>query len=210
MPDITPVVRPPNPVDLIRESVNAAAQLGITVSTIPDLGVHCTSQHPPCWEREGRADCVSPLGAVLIARQPPIPSADDALAHVLGVSVLWVIGFDDGCAKQAPSTAFANGPARLLYAQGFEAGTTFRAVMHRRAGVPVERPDDAPTRPLVIDTPRSVLAELLAAHTPAQVLTLAADDFAARAGRLSADDAQLLAVVEFTLREMAADVQDVE
>lgn len=202
MSDISPATRPSDPVDLIRQAVNAADRMGITVSTVQSLGVHCTSTHAPRWERDGRTDCVSPLGAVLLVMQPPVPDIDAAIAHALGVSTLWCIGFDDGQAKQPPSNAFAAGPARRLYAEGFEAGTTFRAVMHRRQGVPVERPLGQDTEPMQLETPRSVIAELVSSLTVAQVLEALADSIPGR--KLPADDAAEWVEV---LRELAEEAR---
>jgi len=204
MPDITPVVRPSDPtVEIIRRAVNAAHAAGLTVSTVPDLGVHCTSTHAPRWEVEQRVQVVSPLGAVLLMIQPTIPDADKALSHVLGVGKLWVIGFDEACggAKQVSETS-------RLYGEGFAAGAEFRAVMHLRQGVPVARPAEV-TEPVQIDTPRSLIAELLAALTPSQGMEALADSCRARAEGLPADMAEDLAVVEHTLREMAAELRGV-
>lgn len=209
-PDITPVLHSPTPVDLIREAVNAATKAGVTVSTVQSLGVHCTSTHAPTWERDGRTDCVSPLGAVLLVMQPPVSDVDAAVAHALGVSTLWAIGFDDGCSKQPPSGAFAVGPAKLLYAQGFEAGTTFRAALHRRQGVPVERSPlhgvsaagyaDAASGPTRIE-------ETLDSLSVSEGFEKWADSLRRRADKLPADQADELNMAEAMLREFAVDLK---
>jgi len=182
-PDIEHATRPPNPtVEIIRRAVNAAHAAGLTVSTVPDLGVHCVSTHSPRWEVEQRVQVLSPLGAVLFALQPHIVDADAALAHVLGVGKLWVIGFDDACAgAKQPSEA------SRLYGQGFAAGIEFRAVMHRRAGVPDERPADERTEPMQVETPASVLANLIAEVSVSQVLEALANSIPGRG--LPIDDA---------------------
>jgi hypothetical protein len=210
MPDITPVVRPPNPiVEIIRRAVNAAHAAGLTVSTVPDLGVHCVSTAQPLWEVEQRVQVISPLGAVLLALQPQIVEADAALAHALGVNRIWICGFDEGQAGEKSDLLVDSGPAAQLYGQGFTAGVEFRAVMHRRAGVPVERPD-APTRPIPLETPRALVAGLLATLTVSQVLEAAADDLRERGPKLPADQADDLAQAEAMLREFAADFARVD
>jgi hypothetical protein len=114
-PDITPVVRPNPTVEIIRCAVNAAHAMGLTVSTVPDLGVHCTST--------------------------------------------------------------------------------------------LERAATEPTNP--VDTPRSLIAELLDSLTTSQALEALADTCRARAAKLPADLADDLTVVEHTLREMAAEMRGV-
>ncbi len=179
MPDITPSVRPPNPtIEIIRRAVNAAHAAGLTVSTVPDLGVHCTSTHDPRWEVEQRVQVLSPLGAVLLALQPHIVDADAALAHVLGVNRIWVQGFDEGQSGEKSNLLVNEGPAARLYNDGWKAGVEFRAIMHRRAGVPVERPANETTPP--VDTPRALIASLIDSMTVAQVLEALADSIPRR------------------------------
>lgn len=179
-PDTTPVVRPPDPtVEIIRRAVNAAHAAGLTVSTVPDLGVHCTSSHGARWEADQRTRAISPLGAVLLIVQPHISDADSALAHVLGVNVLWVIGFGDGCGG-ARKAEDISGPAARLYSEGWTAGVEFRAIMHRRAGVPVERADDQPTAPIPGGTPFALLAEAIGILAVSEVLEALAESIPGR------------------------------
>lgn len=199
MPDIERVTRPPDPtVEIIRRAVNAAHDAGITVSTVPDLGVHCTSTMDPRWEVEQRVQVVSPLGAVLLALQPHIVDADAALSHVLGVGKLWVIGFDDavGGAKQVSE-------ASRLYGDGFAAGVEFRAIMHRRAGVPVERADDQPTAPIPGGTPAALLAEAIGILAVSEVLEALAESIPGRGW-----DADESADCAIELRALAEDYRD--
>ncbi len=189
MPDITPAVRPPNPiVEIIRKAVNAAHAAGLTVSTVPDLGVHCTSTHAPRWEVEQRVQVISPLGAVLLALQPAIVDADAALAHALGVNRIYILGFDEGQSGLKSNLLIDEGPAARLYGQGFAAGVEFRAIMHRRAGVPVERAPDEPTP--VVGPPRDLLVEAMKHLTVSEVLETLAETVPGRAGtEMSVDDA---------------------
>lgn len=206
MPDITPI-RPSalaNPtVEIIRKAVNAAHAAGLTVSTVADLGVSCTSTYAPTWVVSERVDVISPLGAVLLAEQPPIADADAALAHVLGANRIWVMGFDEGQSGQKSDLLVEAGPAARLYGQGFAAGVEFRAVMHRRQGVPVEQPAPEVTRPLVVETPRQLIADLLDTLTVSQGLEALADSFNRRRATLPHDPGAETNVFELTLREMA-------
>jgi hypothetical protein len=203
MTDISPAVRPFEPIRLIAEAVNVALRAGLTVSAVPALGVHCVSTAKPRWEPEARVQVISPLGAVLLARQPPIPDADAALAHALGVGRLYVVGFDDGCAGQSPSVSMSGGTASRLYGDGFVAGAQFRAVMHRRQAVPVERGAEV-TGPVHVGASRSVISELIASLTVAQVLTALADSIPGRGW--GADDS---ADCTEELRAMADDYKSV-
>lgn len=81
---------PEDPTEIIRRAVNAAIATGLTVSTVPDLGVHCTSGHGQRWEADQRVRVLSPLGAVLLMRQPQISDADAALAATLDVNPIWI------------------------------------------------------------------------------------------------------------------------
>lgn len=204
----TKLVRPSDPTDIIRSAVNAATGCGLTVSTVPHLGVHCTSTHAPRWEIEARVEVISPLGAVLLAEQPRIPDADRALADALGVNTIWVIGFDHAQAGEKKSEAYVRGQAAELYAQGYAAGEKFRTEMHRRQGVPLERSATETTRPLAVETPRQLIAGLLDSLTVSQVFEYAADSLRARREKLTGESADKIEVLETTAREMAELARD--
>lgn len=155
---------------LITDAINAAHLLGIAVTTDPRLGVKCPSTEKPRWERDPATPAVSPLGAVLLHLQPPIPLADDALIHVLGSKMLFHLGIEDGCGGAPVSTNLTRGPDGQLYRDGWMLGKVVRTFLatevcepHRtryargercpkcRAGVPVERPEGDVTLRIVMD-----------------------------------------------------------
>jgi hypothetical protein len=225
MPDISHVTRPPViPVSgaarILTDALNQAHARGLTVSTDADLGVIATSTHRPGWEVDPRARAVSVLGCVLLAHQPPIVDVDHALAYVFGTRPEFAEGIEEGCAgKPAPDTA------DRLFCDGYVLGVQMRVLVwtvpcavhltrFRRGercpqcadGVPVPRPAAETTRPL--DTPRSLIAGLLAALTTAQVLEAVADDFRARrSGPVTPREAIDLDMAEQMLRELAVDFE---
>lgn len=225
-PDITPVVRPfiirgTGAAQILTDALNAAHARGLTVSTDSDLGVICTSTAQPKWEPAAFAPAVSVLGCVLLAHQPPIADVDAALTHVFGTRPEFHKGIEEGVAgKPAPETA------DQLFAEGYFLGVQMRTLVWTvpcgthmvrfprgglcpqcAAGVPVPRSADEITTPVQIDTPRSLIAELLNALTPSQGLEALADSCRDRAPKLPPDMAEDLRIVEFTLREMAAEVR---
>jgi hypothetical protein len=198
MPDIENVTRPfvirgTGAAQILTDSLNAAHAAGLTVSTAPDLGVICTSTAHPKWEPEAFAPAVSVLGAVLLARQPPIVDVDEALAYVFGHRPEFAEGIEDGVGgKPAPETA------DRLFCEGYFLGVQMRTLVATvpcalhltryprggkcpdcAAGVPVERPAETTER-MQIDTPRSVIAELISSLTVAQVLEALADSIPGR------------------------------
>lgn len=153
------------PAQIITDAVNAAHRQGITVSTDPRMGVRCPSSAAPRWERHPSAEAVSPLGAVLLAEQPPIELADEALCHVLGSKMLFHLGIEDGCGGAVMSANLTRGLDAQLYRDGWKLGEQLRVLIstvvcepHRMrhlrgercpmcaAGVPVPRPDEPTLR----------------------------------------------------------------
>ena len=197
--DIQPAIRPSDPLALIRAAVRAASAAGIPVSTNPDMGVLCPSTHAPSWERDPRAPAISALGAVLIAHQPRIPLADEALAHVLGVEPIWTCGFDDAAEGKDPTaSAVIRGPAVRKYADGFRAGAEFRA-LH---AAPTASPDTETTNPVMFPlgrAPRTLIQQLLGPLTIADALDALADTLPSR--RLSSEQ---LADIDEDLRDQAS------
>lgn len=227
MPDIENVTRPPvipaaGAARILTDAVNVAHARGLTVSTRRDLGVVCVSIVEPSWQLDPRASAVSVLGALLLERQPPIVNIDQALSWVFGSRPEFHEGIEEGVAG-------VDGGGRStdrLFAEGWFIGVQMRTLVSTvpcpthltryprgercprcAEGVPVERPAAETTRPLVLDTPRSLIAGLLASLTPSQVLEAVADDFhARRAGPLGAHEADSFDMVESMLRELATDM----
>lgn len=130
MPDISPVTRP-GPAQIVTHAVLDAVDRHLTVSSKPDLGVHCTSTHAPAWELSPRAEAISPLGAVLLSKQPQVSEPVAALAHVLGVGWMWQQGFDHGCAAEPLNKNHIIGLDRALYADGYAVGAEVRVLLNR-------------------------------------------------------------------------------
>ncbi len=224
-PDITPAVRPflirsGGAARILTDSLNAAHGTGVTVTTGTDLGVVCTSTADPRWEIDPRASAVSLLGCVLLIKQPPIADAEKALSHVFDTRREFINGIELGVTGEAAPEV-----ADELLAEGYFLGVQMRTLVATvpctlhltrfpRGGmcpqcagaVPVERSTTETTRPL--DTPRSLIAGLLASLTPAQVLERVADDFRARrVGPLTPREATELDMAEQMLRELAVDFE---
>ncbi len=214
MPEITSASepRPASPLRLIAEAIKTATAAGHVVTAEATLGLVCNSTSMPRWEHDPRAAAISPLGALLLAHQPPIPLADEALAHLLGTSMIYVLGLDDGCVGATPSSTIARGPAARLYADGYTIGTELRALLHRkyRDGVPIARPADEttdriPTRNL--DMRRAAATRLLVALPVSAALELVAEMACGRAAEATGDVAQELLAGEAMLRELALDLR---
>jgi hypothetical protein len=131
MPDIEPATRPTNPARIVTDAILAAVDKHLKVSSNPDLGVHCTSTYAPGWEVDPRASAISPLGAVLLARQPEINEPIAALVHALGVGFMWQEGFDHGCAADALNENHLAGLDRDLYRDGYKVGAEARVLLNR-------------------------------------------------------------------------------
>jgi hypothetical protein len=130
-----------SPAARVKTAVLEAHRRGYHVS--PDAqytGVLLASTHVPTWERDARTDVISPLGAVLLVAQPAIPNMDDAIATALGTQIEYHLGYELGCAGEVVSEVLNKSPRARLAGQGFVDGAEMRALLHRRAGVPVARP----------------------------------------------------------------------
>ena len=120
---------------ILTDSVNAAIAVGLTISLDSDmLGVVCTSSEAPLWEIDPMAKEISPLGAVLLATQPPLVDEDRALAHVFGSRPEFHEGIEDGaCGRRNLARD------DRLYTEGHLLGVQVRELIQRRYGIPVER-----------------------------------------------------------------------
>lgn len=123
--------RPRTPIQIITDAVNAVDKIGVRLTTDRSPGVICTSTLDPTWERDPRARAVSPLGAVLLIEQPKEVELDPALAEALGVSVMWHLGFEFGCAGEELDPRLNKPPAARLAGEGFIAGVEMRGLLQR-------------------------------------------------------------------------------
>jgi hypothetical protein len=205
--DITPVTRPSDPAAIVRDAVNEANIRGIPVSADATYsGVVCNSTHQPRWERDKSTEVVSVLGAVLLVAQPPIPDLDDALKFALGTQIEWHLGLELGVAGAVPSEALNKSPRARLAGQGYAAGAELRAMLHRRAGVPIERsPVETTDRiPYLADVQdaairRAAAARLLEAITVSDAIELVSElaraRYAEETDALKREELQLVAEV---------------
>lgn len=118
---------PRHPVEIVRESVLNQRAAGVRVR-IGTLGVHCTSQEVPRWERDPRETGVSPLGAVLL-EHPEAPPCDphEALAALFDAPLAFVDGMADGIDKAEPDKDCAeNITIGRRYIGGWEIGYRYR------------------------------------------------------------------------------------
>ncbi len=124
-----------NAAQLLTDAVNAALNAGIAVSTDSDmLGVVCTSSESPLWELDPLAKEIAPLGAVLLATQPPLADEDRALSHVFQSRPEFHEGIEDGAAGRR-NLAHDD----QLYTAGHLLGVQIRELIQRRLGIPIER-----------------------------------------------------------------------
>ena len=123
---------PQHPIELIREAVLNQRAAGIYVRVGAPLGVHCTSQQPPCWERDPREASVSPLGACLLEHSyaPPI-DPHEALAVLFDAPLAFVDGLADGMEKVEPDRTRTGKPGALAYIGAWEQGYRFREELLR-------------------------------------------------------------------------------
>jgi len=214
MPD-PHIIRSTGAARILTDAVNAAHDRGLTVVAARDLGVICTSIVEPTWEVDPRAaTAISPLGAVLLDRKPPIVNIDMALSWVFGSRPEFHEGIEDGVVGQRDMRRDDK-----LYLDGVFIGAQLRELIQRRQGVPIERSaihavstagyaDAAaiePTRP--VETPKAVLASLLAKMSVPDALEAMADGFEQKRAQLGGDAADDLNVFEQTLRELAAEAR---
>lgn len=129
MPEIaTSIPNVPAPIEILKYAVQHAHARRIRVRA-GDLGVVCTSTHGPVrWEPDPgrREDVVSPLGAVLLAEQPPGADPHEAAAHALGIPLAWVMGLEDGLELAPKDPAWMASSRRALYEHGRESGVLLR------------------------------------------------------------------------------------
>src|SRR6185369_15358066 len=93
-------------VQILVDAVNAAHAKRIPIIASTDRGVTCISTHAnERWARRpGRG--LSPVGAVILDRQPRAMEADEAACEALGVSYAWLIGFEAGCGGELPHASW--------------------------------------------------------------------------------------------------------
>lgn len=120
--------RSPAPIEMIKEAVTGVRGKGIHVHA-DDFGVSATSMEgPDHWELDplARRRGCNPIGAVLLAFQPPSVDVPEAACLALGVSACWLEAFCDGVAIAPRNSRWMQSRQRDLYQNGFESGTNFR------------------------------------------------------------------------------------
>jgi len=122
---------PRHPIEVIREAVLNQRASGVPVRIGP-LGVHCTSQQPPCWERDPREKGVSPLGAVLLEHTYALPiDPHESLAVLFDAPVAFVDGLADGLDRVEPDKTRTGKAGALAYIAAWEQGNRFREELLR-------------------------------------------------------------------------------
>jgi hypothetical protein len=120
-------IRQVEPVDLLKEAVEAAKAKGIRVR-IGSAGVIPVGTHGDVrWglDELNRDTGVDPLGAVLLHAQPPSIDPEQAVALALGVNRAFVDGLADGLALGPKDSRWVSSPARLNYMKAYELGCNF-------------------------------------------------------------------------------------
>jgi hypothetical protein len=111
----------------IHDAILWCAKQGIPVA--PDvIGVTCVSQQHKRWARDERSPAVSPLGAVILHRQPP--SADPYKAAAIALDdcgLAFIGGVEDGLTRTTPSAEMLSSARRALYIQGTQLGAWLRS-----------------------------------------------------------------------------------
>jgi hypothetical protein len=129
---------PLHPIEIIRSAVLSQRASGVYVR-IGTLGAHCTSQEPPCWERDPREKGVSPFGATLIENSfAPAIDPHEALAALFDAPLAFVDGMADGMDRAEPDKCRAeNLAAGRAYIGGWEIGYRFRGGDAARGVLPM-------------------------------------------------------------------------
>lgn len=120
--------RSPAPVELIKEAVTGVRESGVRVHA-GDFGVTATSTHgPDRWELDplAREPGCNPIGAVVLAFQPPAIDLPAAACQALGVSLCWLEAFCSGVALEPRDSMWMQSRQRDLYQNGYEGGCNFR------------------------------------------------------------------------------------
>lgn len=112
--------------DLLCEAVLWAAERGYPISA-DDAGVICTSVALKRWEVEPTAPTISPLGAIVLQRQPPAADLYRAIGMALDAHPSEIAGIEDGLLHAAPTGEWIRTPRRHLYLGGLQAGTWLRS-----------------------------------------------------------------------------------
>lgn len=122
------------PLAILRAALRWARVEGIPVAAQPDAGVACVSRESERpWERDRLRDAVNPVGAAILMQQPRSPHVWAAAAEVLGGSIPFSEGVQDGIAR-ADSEAKRFGAAAQLYLNGFEIGSFVRQLVLSHEG----------------------------------------------------------------------------
>lgn len=95
--------------------------------SVDDAGVTCTSIALKRWEVEPTAPTISPLGAIVLQRQPPAADLYRAIGLALDAHPSEVAGIEDGLLHAAPSGDWIRTPRRHLYLGGLKTGTWLRS-----------------------------------------------------------------------------------
>ena len=112
--------------DLLCEAVMWAAGQGYPIS-VDDAGVVCTSVALKRWEVEPTAETISPLGAIILQRQPPAADLYRAIGMALDAHPSEIAGIEDGLTHAAPAQHWIRTPRRHLYLSGLQTGTWLRS-----------------------------------------------------------------------------------
>lgn len=120
------------PLDKIRAAIELARLNGIRILH-GDYGV-IAGGFDWMLDRRRRPEGVHPLGALVLAYQPPVGTdMPEPAAQVLEVGLAYVQGFADGF-DRTPDTTPIGSVAKRLYGDGLEAGFELRFELTRRCG----------------------------------------------------------------------------
>jgi len=129
-PDIEP--RPSAltpPLALLRAALKWARMEGIPVAAQSDAGIICVSSEAAVrWRKDPMFSHVSPSGALVLMQQPRSTHTWSAVAEVLGGSLPFSEGVQDGAARLPPREAVF-GNAQRLYVEGWEVGSIVRRMV---------------------------------------------------------------------------------
>lgn len=118
----------PAPIEILKHAIAASREHDITVRVGPP-GVVCGSTYGPVrWELDprDREPVVDPIGAVLLAQQPPACDIPDAACQALGVNRAWYEGLCDGMVLDPKDARWLACTARATYLHGYESGALLR------------------------------------------------------------------------------------
>jgi hypothetical protein len=116
----------PHPATIMRAALAAADARYLRVELDEQHGVARIAHSQPRWVQDPRTPSISPLGAVLLYRQPRAATVLEGVAEVFDTPIAYVKGWLCGATHMQPEGAEVRGRDVRFYLMGIEHGARFR------------------------------------------------------------------------------------